>query len=510
MPPQALLPELHHYLSRQRASRAHELHRLYDLPAAFQEVADAVTDVSGSWNAVEIYTPSRESLVAEKERFLAAHAAGRDYAPRFRYAVAEGMRMGAARRTLTALREAARTLPVRGNTLAKTVRTLLIAKIDDDLATCDLVDGIRLRDERRIKDALNAKYWPLSRELLLADRRAFDAAIAPRRQAKAALSAEEIVYLDNRMFSPREAKYAFEKVLAAYGLLRRYEKDAGFRVVVSDHVTAIDVRHRSAGGPTIFLPPVRMSAYETLYLLRHEVEGHARQSANGETLFGFGGGALTMDDETMYEGLAMRLETEFKSTWFGRVTDTSPRFYAHAVHLAERGCSFAEIFRDLLDRHLHVLCRLPLAEALPAIDDAMRAEAEGIAWRTTYRVMRGHTDMTNAAGYAMRKDLAYKRGLLLDATLCAHGRGFINECAILAQGGLPLIGALHISERDLPYKDKNVTVRYMKELLQDLYTHKDARRRMLEPALPFAQELKPARKNVRGLERHIHAVREFQ
>ena len=61
---------------------------------------------------------------------------------------------------------------------------------------------------------------------------------------------------------------------------------SGFAVTVDEKTTSIDVRDKSAKGPTVFIPKQKkMNGIELLKLIGHEIEGHARQSINGERLF---------------------------------------------------------------------------------------------------------------------------------------------------------------------------------------------------------------------------------
>ena len=61
----------------------------------------------------------------------------------------------------------------------------------------------------------------------------------------------------------------------------------------------------------------------SLELLRHEIDQHVRQSLNGQLMFGFGGGALKIDEEVWYEGLAKRAEIEFMRDRFGDESEPS-------------------------------------------------------------------------------------------------------------------------------------------------------------------------------------------
>ena len=445
--------------------------RLRDTPPELRSIAQEIEGISGAWNMVELCTPDRENLVQEKNAFLDAFLEDREYHPVFQYSRAEQCEYLQARKKLEALLPRLRAVDVSDDA-ARLLSAALEAKILDDLATCDCIEGMRSRDERMIKDAVNRKYPPLETELLEQEEREFAEAIALDPQTmEGDLSGTDRTLLEQRQLSPEEIREAFVWALDQYGLLNTGDSERGYKVLVSDTVQFIDVRHRSAEGPTIFIPAhSKRSLRDVLRLMRHEIEGHARQSANGEALFGFGAGGITVDDETLYEGLAMRLETDFEDRHFGHQIDHSPRFYARAIQLAEQGASFGEIFRDQYRRMLHLALKIPLDQSLPSqISVQQAAHSRDAAWKTTYRIMRGHTDMRNPEAYALRKDLAYSRGFKLDAALCKRNQGHLNEAVILPPDMLPLLQIMNLQQTDLPYPDKQVTEQYLQKTLSDVH-----------------------------------------
>jgi len=467
-------PEVRRFMEKQASSEALSLKVLADLPKEFRDIARDIEDISGNWNAVEIFEPDGASIKSERAAFMEALDWGREYVPQFTYGKAEKMELGDSRGKLQVLMDRILAWEPQSH-IERLSRVMLRAKLLDDLATCDLVEGIQKKDDALIRAAMNQKYPALDDAVLREEEKALDIAInlKPAKDLPA-ISTEQFTpaqaeALKNRFLTPEEQKEFFEWALKAYGLLRTEANDIGFRVVVDEHAQALDVRHRSAEGPTIFIPAKAIghdpfSMYEAITLLRHEIEGHARQTANGQALFGLRG-ALTLDDETLYEGLAMRLERDAMKRYFGEAEDPDPRFYAHAVLLAEKGEGFAGIFRNMYDKHLHILLHIPMDRPLPeAIDAEYVVEARRIAWRTTYRVLRGHTDLSNKEAFAMRKDIGYERGLRMDAELIANGKGHYNEVAVIAKGGLALLGEFRITPEDLPYKDKNLTADFVRAL----------------------------------------------
>lgn len=469
-------PEVARFLEKQRSQDLLSVDVLKDIPPSFREVAEKIEKISGNWNAVQIFTPDGASVAKERAAFLEAKEKGLEYVPSFSYGRADSMDMEESRAALQDLLGEVRSWEPRSQ-VERIARVMLRAKILDDLATCDLVDGIKSKDDGLVRDAMNQKYPPLDDALLRLDDTALEEAIAfrkglrPKEHSPEAFSESQIETLKGRSLDPEEQKVFFEWALSSYGLLRTDTHPVGFRVKVDPDAQVLDVRHRSSEGPVIVIPTDRpgrdpFSMHDAILLLRHEIEGHARQTANGQALFGLGG-ALTLDDETLYEGLAMRLENDAHVRYFNE-KDYDPRFYAHAVQSAEQGKTFGAIFDDQYGRYMHVLLGIPLDEALPvAIDPEHVTQAHYVAWRTTYRVMRGHTDMTNKHAFAMRKDIGYDRGVMLDAELLANGKGHFNEVAVIAEGGLELLAEFHLTPDDLPYKDRNLTAELVRALKED-------------------------------------------
>jgi hypothetical protein len=143
-------------------------------------------------------------------------------------------------------------------------------------------------------------------------------------------------------------------------------------------------------------------------------------------------------------------------------------FYVFAVHRAEAGGSFHDVFRDQMEKRLRVKLHIPAHTAFsseqvkdsPAYERTLES-----AWSCSYRAMRGHTDMRNPAGYAMAKDLAYFRGWLLDHQLQVSGYGFVNEASICSIGQLRVLAEFNIREEQLPAPFKDVTSQYLRKLL---------------------------------------------
>ncbi len=465
------LPEIAAYLARAKRVQKVRMPRRSEMPAHIQEIMHGIADVTRTWNPVEIYTADPSSIAHEREQFFAALHRNEDYSPRFTYSYAEAFELGDSRAILERLLGLLQTFRTED-------RTLLIAKfglqfkINDDLATCDLVEGLQQKDETRIAQALQYKYPGTDRFLVQIaqedyERRTREGSV--HEEHTSLLNAREKQYLRSLRFDADDYRDAFVWALQQYGILKTEDQPQGFAVVIDERATAIDVRDKSVRGPTVFIPVTTNGNGESLLrLMAHEIEGHARQSANGEQLFLFGGGELKIDDETLYEGLAMRHEHEFHLRQFGDHDGSPlPDIYTLSIQAAEGGASFTQIFTEQCHRQLHLLLQVPAHDPLPStIDPLVLERARNFAWRTSYRVMRGHLDTANRTGFAMAKDLAYLRGWLLDRQLHEHGHGHVNEAAISSIGSLRVLAEFSLSAEDLPHPYKDVTSVYLRKLLE--------------------------------------------
>lgn len=470
--PSSQLPEIAAYLRRGKHVQKLPIPRVEDLPAPLKEAALHLPGITGNWNPVEIYTAEPQLLHKEKQKFFAAFRRGRVYQPSLQYDYAEQFPLGDAPNILAEMLESVRACntPDRGTKLMK---LMFFCKLKDDLATCDLVRGVQEKNESIIAKALQYKYPgvdPLMYEFAEED---FMQRTLQNEQENATvgkLTANEKHSLRTLIVNAQGIQTAFEWALARYGILRTPENENGYRVVIDRRATAIDVRDKSVLGPAVFVPEnARVTGERLLGLIAHEIEGHARQSWNGERLLVFGGGLLKIDEETLYEGLAMRYERDFLHTQFGSASPSHTfDYYVFAVYTAENGGSFYDVFLDQLEKRFRIALHIPLHTSFShtqVTDAALYDRILEAAWRTTYRVMRGHLDMQNPLKFGMAKDLAYFRGYLLDQQLCQAGHGHVNEVAICSIGQLRVLAEFDIQEHNVAAPFKNVTADYMRLLL---------------------------------------------
>ncbi len=165
----------------------------------------------------------------------------------------------------------------------------------------------------------------------------------------------------------------------------------------------------------------------------------------------------------------MRAERELSTELFGETANIASALYTLAIEIASRGGSFSDVYHRIHEVVLHQELKLHPTSDLPPteeIPEKVREKAEAEGWRVAYRVMRGHTDMSNPEAYAMTKDLAYLRGQEIDRELQEVGLGHLNEAAVLDGAGLRLVQEFNLTPDDLPIKNTNLGKRYWEEVLK--------------------------------------------
>jgi hypothetical protein len=443
LPVQAEILRLEHALGRmERIPLRSSAELLTQLPPAYAAVMEELPQLTRYFNPIELITI--DDVASVRKRFLRTREE-----PVFRYersTAALRSTLAGRRLTLDAIEGALLELRARIDEPAEgvvaIVRSALLEKIDDELATIELVHGLEARDDRAVKRAFTKKYGSV-------DDATYEAARTIHRWS----IAEEPKPSPHPLKRERMSAQAFADAVS--WMLQRYEEhhrartgtsipaELKYRVVIDPKYSGIDVRDKSSEGPVIGIPPGARSVRQWLGLLRHEIDQHVRQSLNGRLMFGFGGGALKVDEETWYEGLAKHREIQFLRKMFG--DDASPPlpYYVFAIRMADEGKSFVEVFETIRD-----------------------LSSASSAWTAAYRVFRGHSDLKNEQRFGLAKDQAYLRGWILQAQLEARGLGHLNEAAISGLGGLERIARFDFGPDDLLFPDLDLTTRYFEEVMR--------------------------------------------
>jgi hypothetical protein len=467
-----LSPEINRFISKRTAqTEKMSLPHKENLPPRLRETAETLPSLTGTWNPVEIYTADSKSIEEEKSHFFDAFRNGEEYNPHFTYSHANTIATDVVRPELETLLHKIRTFPVdKNNRELRIAKIALYYKIKDDLATCDLIEGITNENEAEIKNAMESKYGRMETYFQDKALKGLEEAItAPYNPAN---DSPELKFLKHLSFTPEQTSEVLVYMLKEYGWLRDENNPNGFRTIMDENTTSIDVRDKSIQPKTIFNPVNRIgkpiNGLSLLQLIGHEGEGHVLQSMNGEALFGIGGGVLKVDNETWYEGLAKRRDKEILDYFNETKPNAEPYFYPLAIATAQNGGTFYDIFQEQLNLRLHEIRRISLDTKIDpksVTEEELELAKKG-AWKTTYRVMRGHTDMSNPLGFAMTKDMAYLEGELNDQALQNKGLGYLNEAGILQKGGLQLLAEFNLKPEDLPYQYKHVWKKYWDEVLR--------------------------------------------
>ncbi len=494
---ETLSPEIAEFI--QKRDEVEEKDRLplpniESLSPNLREITDRIAKLTGDWNPIELCTPI--NMKEQNEKFSQAFKQGEVYNPTFTYQNAldfvEAKEViddngNVTTRYVTPHREELQSLlsQIRqfdpSSEVERLARVSLYSKVKDDLATCDIAEGIANKDEKQIKRGMRRKYGKPDPFFFSLARKGLDEEIKKRGANQESSDTPDLAFLKKiSPYTPQETASVFTWALQEYDMLYPANPQ-GYEVKIDEEAQSIDVRDKSKNGrPVIVIPEKRLGkkidGYYMTQLLGHEIDGHCRQSMNGRELFSVG--ELKMDDEKLYEGLAKREDKRVSDAFGDTSVSTASFFYALAIESAENGKSFYEIFSEQRKYRLHEELSIPLDEKLPDTDISSLTEeerkemqnkigkAEELAFKTTYRVMRGHTDTSNPESFAMPKDMAYLVGRYQDEELQAMGLGYYNEAAILQRGGLNLLARFKLTEESLPHQYKAVWKKYWEEVLK--------------------------------------------
>lgn len=404
--------------------------------ASLKKLISEWEELTKNWNVVEILTPTKKSLIQEKEKVLNAWKKNKIYEPSFAYPWAEKniFDVKKTHQKLNDLLEKIKNLKVN-NEIDRNGKAALYRCAKDSKETLDIIEGLQNKKERLIKTALNKKYAASDDYLWLLANSYYQQATEAEKWVHVIpltiLNDEEKDLLRAQNFDARDLAAAFIWVLQKYGVLGQEKEKTNYKVTITDEATAVDVRDKGRKPLTIVIPAdKKLNGEKLLCLLYRQIEGKVRQNLNARAL-NAENFELKIDDETWHEGCAMRLENKFfYQNLFGDHEDEIVKmsFYVLAVNLAENGQSFMTIFRQMVDMYLHVLAGVPPETELNYEDEKVQAKlmiAQEKAWEVTYRIMRGHLDMSNKLAFACRKDLVYLRSYLVDEII--NGLGWTNE-----------------------------------------------------------------------------------
>ncbi len=472
MSPEKNLPAIDDFLA-QRQKAEMQLSQVEGL--VFPELSpilENIVELTRSWNPVEIYTASNHNQ--EREKFLQTYkTTGTADNPRFIYETADSLDFSEAKERLLKLRRSAMDLAKTVNQAGQDQETklkylgclLAILKINDDLATINMLDGIKQKNDAQTKKALIQKYGPLDDVLIAQADSIYQQSLIGEEAGESQsfptiLTPQEQQWLSEPRFDAEQMAAAFRWALQKYGFLAEKPGDFGFIVQVDDKTTSIDVRDKNQFKQPMILVPQsinerKRTGKNLLALIGHEIESHVRQSMNGAKLFAFGGGSLKIDGEALYEGLSKQADARFATNYFGEQSPTPGPYYIKAIELAQAGKNFREVFEKIVE------LRQAAAKTDKLTDSILNS-----SWLTTYRVFRGSTDPENSSAYAMPKDKGYLEGFLLSQQLEALGYDQYNQLAITTGAGFKMLGLFDVKEEDIPYPYLDLQREYWETVLK--------------------------------------------
>ena len=263
---------------------------------------------------------------------------------------------------------------------------LIYSALHDAIATVDLAEAILRHDDFEAGRMINMKYGISDDSMReLAHRRADDISRLGlnRSENKSGIDPGDFELLSTSKIRACEIKQMLERMMNEYG------STLGWPVEIIENGSEIMVCEKSSlGHPAIVVPVNRkMNGWKLVELLGREIECHWRSSINAELI-----GALKVDDELVYEGLAAAKDNRFSSFYFGEEKWPVP-YYILAQELALEGKSFAEVASQIY---------MMLPESV--------SNREKKSWNYTYKTFRGVSNTQNPAAYAFTKDRAAFEG----------------------------------------------------------------------------------------------------
>lgn len=362
-------------------------------------LANSLAHIMLQLNPVEFVTPT--NLQQEKETWIAAAQGGIFGNPRFTYDF--DLLTGATNRYLDPLTEVRKNYDSNLRVFSpidEVIKDILLGRIDDAILTVKMAQSILDHDDRETSSLSRQKYGQpgsdvIATAMIMAETKENFLGDFPSR-----FTAEEIATLKAMSFNAEQIKYWFERAMSIYDI-------HNWNITISDDVSAIDVRDKTASGtPTVFIPTSRrVDGLKLLELIGHEINCHLLDSTNANALLR---GLIQnnpcllplipvmakSDDELLYEAHAKLSDVSVNGT------SAIPKpYYVVAQNLARKGKNFSEVAYAIYELQERTTNKKPKALATSA-------------WTVAYRVFRGCTNPEKPNGYVFWKDYAYLGGYL--------------------------------------------------------------------------------------------------
>ena len=283
------------------------------------------------------------------------------------------------------------------------VKAILIARLDETIASTRLAAAILANDTIAAQEAVENIYGhPGKKQVENAKKRYSYLSSKESKDAPelGLFTAEERKALQAIKLDASMIERFFVKALDAYGI-------DSWKVEVSDKYTAIDVRDKNADGISVVgIPADRVvDGLKLIELTRHEIEYHLRGSENCRNLISemldedsplrpFIPILAKSDNEWLYEGVA-----KYNDAIIGGDHGIPTPYATLACNMALNSYTFNQITVALF--------RLMKNESMPLPNNELLEEL----YKTVYRVIRGTTN-TRKGGFCFTKDYIYLDGYM--------------------------------------------------------------------------------------------------
>lgn len=344
---------------------------------------------------------------------------------------------------------------VPGSTLKHLLVSLLENRTRDVCATGEFVDAMEQKNSHWQNQIMLEKYGSVDFDLSLEAATLLDELACPEefeQPPKEPRNPNIEAGLALMNFGAEAAKEQFEFALGEYGF--------DIPVIISDEYKFVTVNYKPE--IALYIPSdLQIDGIRLLELVRHEIECHVRDFMNSEYLFrpyGIKRGLGSIDgSELLTEGHAALEEDKLHQSYFGHGKKPDP-WYVLAIDDAKSGKSFCEVAYAL--RQHFADCNL-------------LGDYGELAWKYTYRVFRGSSNTfrpgQDVEPFVFTKDKLYLEGYLLAKELDAAGLGHWLEIGGFRPSELLEIASVaDFDPLDVPYKDKDVTFKIYRSLLNTL------------------------------------------
>lgn len=284
------------------------------------------------------------------------------------------------------------------NAVEDAIIEILDNRVSEAKTTVALAHGILIGDIGMVEKAVLYRFGQPNSELIMIAEKLYEG--IKWKEYPQMFTKEEQNALKQMTFKTAEIKNYFKKAIEMYGF-------TGWEINVSENITAVGTRSKNSTGKSYIGIPAgqEVNGLKLLGLIAHEIESHLRSSENCKALLCklLGGGSplsvivpliAKSDNERLYEGSATLGDIAVA----GMDAAPGPN-YVLAARMALGGSNFGEIGKRIFD--------------IERKAGRSKGGAIAKAWITTYRVLRGRTNLRKVEKYAFTEDCMYLEGYVM-------------------------------------------------------------------------------------------------